>query len=100
VTTTHLFSPNRPRKPAASLPIWLRNLAVLASLRQLPPGGVGPGACCRKPRSKTALGIFCLMAPLPSSGLQKRTQPPQTATRDADGRRQRLAPSREFAIHH
>ena len=31
VTTSHLFRPNRPRKPASLLPSWLRNFDFLGS---------------------------------------------------------------------
>jgi hypothetical protein len=41
VTTSHLFRPNRPRKPASLLPSWLRNFDFLGSnCNEKAPGGV------------------------------------------------------------
>jgi len=64
VTTSHLLLPNERRKAALSLPNWLRNLAVLVRMRQLPPGGGHPRRCSRRPRPKRAHGILCLIPAL------------------------------------
>ena len=77
VTTRHLFSPNQRRKAALSLPSWLRNFDSLAAGQGSYPGGVRLTRSRRKPRSKSALGIFCLMNPPPcSKASKKRRQAP------------------------
>lgn len=65
VTTTHLFWPNQRRRAISLLPIWLRNFDFAPRETVAGGGGVGPPIIRQKRRSKTALGIFDLMNPLP-----------------------------------
>lgn len=66
VTTSHLFPPNQRRKASLLLRFWLPNFDFQP--RNRPPGGGGgwqrgPRA---RPRSKTALGILCVMQAVPN----------------------------------
>jgi len=58
VTTTHLFWPNQRRKPASSLPSWLRNFHFPPTERQQGGGGFRSPNPSTRPRPKSALGNF------------------------------------------
>lgn len=76
VTTSHLFWPNQRRKVDCRLPNSLRNpiLARFSLFVTCQAGGRGSvSGYRRRPRPKTAHGIFCLMDPLPCSATKKKS---------------------------
>ncbi len=81
VTTSHLFWPSYPSKAGLLLPSWLRNFHFSPGQRQQGGGGARQRGPRKKPRSKRALRIFCLMNPPPCSAAAKK----KTASADAGG---------------